>query len=233
MKNSTVCNNCKTENPFYETICKNCKSYLRDKVYNIDLSRVLARLIETPANGFKLIIFSEHKNFVTFLIFLLVLKLEIDSIFISLFFTHRNAYADNFIGIFAALLILITLLFFLFSYILNILNNAFGYVTRTKDNFSILIYSFVPCIFALAVLFPVELVLFGEYLFSANPSPFDLKEFAAYSLLILEILIVFWSLFLTIMANYAQTKNFFYSLIISIIFHSLLFFMLYSFPKLV
>ncbi len=231
MKNSVICHNCQTENPFYNLVCKNCKSYIRERIYNIDLGNIIARLIESPASGFKTIIFSEHKNFLVFIIFLSVLKFEIDSVFISLFFKNEIISLSNFaVGYLGLVLILVTV-FLLFSYIVALLNKKTGYATRVMDNFSIYSYSLLPHIFALVVLFPLELVMFGEYLFSTNPSPFAIKEFIAYTLLILELLIVIWSLFLTIMANYTQTKNLLYSIIISIIFQSLLFFILYSYPK--
>ena len=231
MKNSVICNNCQTENPFYKVICENCKSYIRDRVYNIDLGNIIARLIESPTSGFRTIIFSEHKNFLVFLILLSVLKFEIDSIFISLVFSKEIISLNNFAIGYLGLALVLTAVFLLFSYLATILNKKIGYETRVKDNFTIYFYSFLPHIFALIILFPLELVMFGEYLFSTNPSPFALKEFIAYTLFILELLIIIWSLFLTIMANYTQTKNILYSIIISIIFQSLLFFILYSYPK--
>ena len=231
MKNSVICHNCQTENPFYKLICENCKSYIRDRVYNIDLGNIIARLIENPTSGFKTIIFSEHKNFLVFLILFSVLKFEIDSVFISLYFQKEIISLSNFAVGYLGLLLILTAVFILFSYLVNFLNKKLGYETRVKDNFSIYIYSFLPHLFALIILFPLELVMFGEYLFSTNPSPFALKEFIAYTLLILEFLIIIWSLFLTIAANYAQTKNVLYSVIISVIFQSLLFFILYSYPK--
>lgn len=233
MKNTVVCGNCKTENPFYKLICENCKSYIRDRVYNIDLGNIIARLIENPTSGFKTIIFSEHKNFLVFLILFSVLKFEIDSVFISLYFQKEIISLSNFAVGYLGLLLILTAVFILFSYLVNFLNKKLGYETRVKDNFSIYIYSFLPHLFALIILFPLELVMFGEYLFSTNPSPFAIKEFIAYTLLILEFLIIIWSFFLTIMAHYTQTKNVLYSIIITIIYQSLLFFILYSYPKII
>jgi Yip1 domain len=233
MKNSIICSNCKTENPSYKVICDNCKSYIRDRVYNIDLGNVVASLIESPTKGFRRIIFSEHKNFLTFIIILSVLKFEIDSVFISLVFNQHIITFKNFTVGYFLLAIIFSLILFLFSYLVTVLNKKLGYETRIKDNFSIYTYSFLPHIFALFILFPLELVMFGGYLFSSNPSPFDIKEFIAYTLAIMELLIIIWSFFLTIMANYTQTQNLIYSIIISIIFHSLLFFVLYSYPKII
>ena len=233
MKNSVVCSNCKSENPFYKAICENCKSYLRDRVYNIDLGKVLARLIESPTAGYKTIIFSEHKNFITFLILFAVLKFEIDATFLSLFFNKHSISLNNFFGGYIVLLIIIAGLILFISYVVNAFDKSLGYTTRIKDYFSIYVYSFIPHIFGLIILFPLELVMFGGYIFSVNPSPFDIKEFIAYALLIIELLIIIWSFFLMIMANYSQTKNLIYSTIISFIFYSLLFFILYSYPKII
>lgn len=233
MKNSVLCHNCQTANPFYKLICEKCKSYLRDRVYNIDLGNIIAKLIESPTAGFRTIIFSEHKNFLVFIILLSVLKFEIDSVFIALFFKHQIILLKNFATAYIGLLVILFAVILLLSFLFNILNKLMGYETRAKDNFSIYLYSFMPHIFALIILFPLELVMFGEYLFSTNPSPFAIKEFIAYTLLILELLVIVWSLFLTVMANYAQTKNVLYSIFVSIIFHSLLFFILFSYPKII
>lgn len=230
MKNSVVCNNCKQENPFFGLTCRNCKSYLRDRVYNIDLGKVLARLIESPSEGFKQIIFAEHKNFIVFIILLAALKFEIDSIFITISSGNGTGFLTNFILNYFVSLGLVLSVLLLFSFLLKEIGKSLGYETRFKDNFSIITYSFVPHIFALAILFPVELIMFGEYLFSTNPSPFVLKEFIAYTLLVLELLIITWSLFLTTMANYTQTKNILFSLAASIIIHSALFYLLYLLP---
>ena len=57
MKNKITCSNCSTENPPYAYTCDNCNSYLRERVFNIDLWNVIGLMIEAPKKAFELIIF--------------------------------------------------------------------------------------------------------------------------------------------------------------------------------
>ena len=92
-----------------------------------------------------------------------------------------------------------------------------------KDILSIISYSLIGNIFALIVFFPLELIFFGEYLFSNNPSPFIIKETVAYIMLVLELLVVLWTIFLAIIALYTLTKNLYYSISMGILFNLLIF----------
>ena len=207
MKNVLVCKNCSTENPYYEVICRSCNSYLRERIFNIDLWKVLGLLIEQPAKAFSIIIQSEHKNFIFFIIFFVSIKFLIDSMFLSLITQVPEPIFEhlirNYIIIFGQVLIIL----FLTSIILTRVNKIFGIITRIRDNFSILVYSFMPHTFALFLLFIVELTVFGGSIFSKNPSPFTLKETLAYVLLSFEALIIIWGILLTAIALYTQTKN--------------------------
>ena len=229
MKNVIICKQCSAQNPFYRHICISCKSYLRERVVNLDLWKVIGLLIENPVKGFEQIIYSEHKNFIVFIIMLAAIKLLLDSIFMSVAFNHANVFQNFFLN-YLLLLIAFTSVIFLFSFILSKITKSIS-DTRVKDNFSVLTYSFIPHIFALVFLFPIELILFGEYLFSFEPSPFQLKETLAYALLAFETLVILWGLFLTVMGIYAQTKSIKYSLLVSIIFNLILYSVLYFFTQ--
>jgi len=214
MKNIVVCKNCQAENPFYELTCKSCKGFLRERIFNIDLWKVLSLLIESPVKGFKTIIFSEHKNF-TFLILILASgKFAMDLLFFSVLHNFRYPVVIvNFPVVSIMVFIVVCLLTFSFSILLFYLGNQIGISTRIKDNFSILTYSFIPHVFALIILFPIEVIIFGGNLFSANPSPFDLKPGIAYTLLVFELLIILWGIFLAAAAIYTQFKSIFISII--------------------
>jgi len=227
MKNVLVCKNCKHENPYYVWICKNCNSYLRERIFNIDLWKVLSLLMYAPQKGFGIVIQSEHKNFIVPIFLFASIKFFIDSMFISLF-TYKNEpelgnFIFNFLIIFASLLALLLLIAFMFS----LVNKSFGLITRFRDNFAILVYSLIPHIFALILLFTVELTVFGGGLFSNNPSPFTIKEFLAYSFLVFEGIIIIWGIVLGINAVYKQTKSKTYSIIAGTIFNIILYFCLY------
>jgi hypothetical protein len=89
---------------------------------------------------------------------------------------------------------------------------------RFKDTFALIVYSQVPFVFGLVVLFILEIVIFGDYLFSLNPNPFVIKGVIAYLFLSLEFGIFFWSIFLVFKAFYAQSQHFSFSLAATITF---------------
>jgi len=223
MKNEIVCKNCQTLNPFHELTCRNCKSYLRERVYNLDLWKLLEQLIESPKNGFTKIIYSEQKNFIVFIILIASFKFYLNTIFFFLTNPLTNLSSANIIRNYLILLLSVVVIISLFSLLIKITNQISGLVTRVKDIFSILSYSLIPNIFALALFFPLELIFFGEYLFSNNPSPFIIKETVAYIMLVLELLLVVWTFFLAIMASYTLTKNVFYAIVMGILFGLLMF----------
>lgn len=223
MKNEIVCKNCQTHNPFHELTCRNCKSYLRERVYNIDLWKLLENLIESPVKGFTKIIHSEQKNFILFIILIASIKFFINTIFFSLTNPENNLYSINSIRNYLIILLSTAMIISLISLLTKFTNQISGNVTRTKDIFSTLSYSLVPNIFALVIFFPLELIFFGGYLFSNNPSPFIIKETVAYIMLVLELLIIGWTFFLAIMALYTLTKNVFYSISMGILYGLMIF----------
>jgi hypothetical protein len=227
MKNVLVCKNCKYENPYYVWICNNCNSYLRERIFNIDLWNVLGLLIYEPKKGYGIIIQSEHKNFILPIFLFASIKLFIDSMFIALLTYKNEPFLGNviihFLIIFSTLLAMVLI----FVLVLTLLNNFLGLNTRFRDNLSILVYSLIPHVFALILLFTVELTVFGGSLFSNNPSPFSVKEFLAYTFLAFEGIIVVWGIILGINAVYSQSKNILYSIITGTIFNLVIYFSLY------
>jgi hypothetical protein len=93
---------------------------------------------------------------------------------------------------------------------------------RLKDNFAILSYTQILNAGSLFILFPLELVIFGDYLFSTNPSPFTIKEPIAYFLFGVELIIVFWTMFLVFAALHTQLKNISSGILFSEIFFLML-----------
>lgn len=231
MKNTITCSNCNTENPFYQLNCKNCNTYLRNRVYNIDLFQILGFLIESPKKAFQLIVFSEHKNFIYLILFFAAIKFYVDANLISVWTSKFSQVHMNIFLEIAAIIIITVAILYILSIINSFVQRGNGLSNRIKDNFAIIIYSLTPHAFAAIILFPFELILFGEYLFSTNPSPFAVKEITAYMMLGLESLVVLWSIFLLIIGNYVITKNLFYSLIAALIVNAIIFYSLYITSK--
>ncbi len=227
MKNVLVCKNCNHENPYYVWICNNCKSYLRTRIFNIDLWNVLGLLLHAPQKGFSIVIQSEHKNFI-FPIFLFAsIKFFIDSMFMSLVIYKHAPNFGNILTKILMVFVLLGVIMIIIVFLLTLLNKFFGLITRFRDNLSILIYSFIPQVYALILLFTVEITVFGGSIFSNNPSPFTIAAFLAYTLLAFETLIIVWGIILGINAIYVQSKNIVYSIITGIIFNVIVYFSLY------
>jgi hypothetical protein len=227
MKNTLACKNCKEENPCYALICRKCKSYLRERIYNIDLWKILALLIESPGKAFTLIIQADHKNFIYLIMCLASAKLFIDSIYLSLWTVSAGTIHENIIRNYLIILGSVFTLVLIFAIVITIINKLYNLKTRIRDNFAILTYSLLPYIFAFIILFTVEVTVFGGNLFSKDPSVFSLKEFLAYTLLGFEIIIILWGIFLSAIAMYIQSKNIVYAIVVGFVFNLSLYYCLY------
>ncbi len=223
MKNVVVCPNCGAENPFYKYTCSNCKGYLRERIFNLDLWHLIGMLIESPVKAFNRIIQSEHKNFILLIALLFAIKAFINARFLSILFSGESALK---LGLLPLLLITAAagyLVIWISTFVLFFINKMSGLKTRLRDNNAVFTYSLIPYAFALMILFPIELITFGQYLFSDNPSPFMLKPTIAYTLLAFEGLLILWGIFLSVSGIYAISRNLPYALISGIIFNIFLF----------
>ena len=207
MKNSVTCPNCNSENPFYNSVCSRCKYYLRDRIYNLDLWAMVNSLIESPSKAFRTIIFSEHKNFIFFIIFFAAIKYLINARFIAMM--SKGDFQST-IGLEYSYLIVIgiTIIFFILFSLVHRLSGKLNEINmRFKDTLALILYSQIPLLLGLFVLFPLELVIFGDYLFSLNPTPFVIKGSIAYFFLIVEISLILWSTFLIFKAFISQSQQ--------------------------
>lgn len=217
MKNLIVCRNCSHENNFYDLNCRNCKAILRPRVVNIDLWQTIWKLVESPSNAFKEVIQSEHKNFIFLLLFLIGLR------FATLSFIFSNIVRDNqsaieyLIGNVFLSVIYSAVIFVFFAFIMKILTALMGVSTRFKDNFSVLLYSFMPQLISLIVILPIIYGLFGQYWFIYNPSPFALKPVAAYIITGIEGFLTIYSLVLLIIAIKVQTRSIVFSIVFGVL----------------
>ncbi|MGA7723371.1 MAG: hypothetical protein WCA84_19555 [Ignavibacteriaceae bacterium] len=227
MNNSIICKNCENENPFYALICSKCKSYLRERIYNIDLWKILGLVIESPTKAFTLIIQSEHKNFISFIMFIASVKFFIDSMYLSIITDIPEPHHEKIIRNYFIILGFVLVLVIIIGIAVTIINKSNNLKTRIRDNIAVFIYSLLPHAFAFLILFTVELAVFGGNLFAKDPTIFTLKEFFAFTLLGFEGLIILWAVFLSIIGIYVQTKNKLYSIVVGIIFNFCLYCCLY------
>ncbi len=219
MNNTITCSNCSNENPSYVHICENCNSFIRERVYNIDLWNLIGLLIESPGKAFKHIVYSEHKNFIGFVLLLITVKFLVDARFVSLVSLESFNPTTGLYLSYSIVLVSLTGFLILYSYCITFVNELLNIKTRFRDNFSVLVYSLIPNVFGIVFLFVIELVVFGEYLFSINPSPFVVKEFVAYLLAGAELSLIIWSVFLSYIAFRVQTNSMLLSIINTLVFN--------------
>lgn len=214
-RNEIPCSNCGSLNFDYEYKCKNCKSFLRERIVNIDLGETLLRLIDSPSEAFYKIKLSEHKNYVLFIALFISIRFLIISRFISVPFVYNEIQLSLLLLLGISILLTFSVVM-LISFISSKIFALKKIKTRFRDVFSVITYSFVPSLLALFILFPIELVFFGEYLFSNNPYPYQIKESVFYFLLVLEIMTILWSIFLLTSGLNVFLKSRFLSFILSI-----------------
>ncbi len=229
-QNKIKCDSCGQDNPIYSLNCVSCNAYLRERVVNIDLWASIWALFETPIIAFKKIIFAEHKNFVSFITIIISIKLFFDSLFLKgLLFENEELTPSTFNGlltiIFAVFIFLI-----LSSSIKKLIYKGMGIDIRLKDNYSVTIFSFMPMLFALFMLAPVEYALFGKYWFTFNPSPFMIKENAAFVLAGIEGVLLLWSFILLGISIYTITSRKIFSILYSLFESFLLILLLIFMP---
>jgi len=122
----------------------------------------------------------------------------------------------------------VTLIYFsLFSFLYSLSGKAYNIYLRFKDTLALIIYSQIPYLFGLIILFSLELVIFGDYLFSKNPTPFTIKSTLSYLFLALEFAIALWSFFLIFKAFLTQSNNLIFSILSSTMFVGLFWSLIY------
>lgn len=216
MNNKLICHSCKTVNPLYAYTCSSCNAFLRSRIPNIDFWTTILKIIETPVSAAESIIQSDHKNFLSFILFIVSLKISLNLWIINNAFVFQENISNNFfISLFVGMTGFILSLMII-SFLFTKISKYFNVQTRFRDNLSIYAYAFLPLAMTFTILTPVQIALFGTYWFTFNPSPLIIKEIPSYIILIIETLFFLWSIILLILFNYTQLRSILLSVIIGI-----------------
>lgn len=223
MENYHVCENCSTKNALYALNCTECKSYLRERVVNIDLGSFVFRLIEEPFVSLRKVIFAEHKNYSLVFFILLLIKVFSISFIVRNILPFQKFDFQYFWIYFMNIIVYFLPIFLLLSFSVFKIHQFLGNKERLKDQFATFTFAATPAIMSIVVLLPVEFALFGTYWFTFNPSPFILKSGIAYLLFGIEGILLLWTLFLFFVQFHIRTKKILYSIIAALISFTLLF----------
>lgn len=223
MENYHVCENCGTKNALYALNCTKCKSYLRERVVNIDLGSFIFRLIEEPFVSLRRVIYAEHKNYSIVFFILLLLKVFSISFIVRNFLPLQKFDFHYFWIYFLNITVYFIPIFLLLSFLVFKMHQSFGNKERLKDQFATFTFASTPAIMSIVLLLPVEFALFGTYWFTFNPSPFFMKSAVAYLLFGIEGILLLWTLFLFFVQYHIRTKKIVYSILAALISFLLLF----------
>ena len=229
----TKCKKCNHINPPYKNICSECKSYLRERIVNIDLWDTMRLIIEDPAKAFRNIIFAEYKNFVIFITFFIAIKNLIIARFFSVPELGMNGVETTFVISLMLAIILTSLLIISFSLVQKYVYSKREVKIRFKDIFAVNAYSFIPYLFGLVFIFPVELVVLGGDIFSNNPYSFEIKPLITYILIGFELMTISWSFYLIYQSIITISSNRIYSFIYTLLFFLTWFATLYVSSKII
>jgi hypothetical protein len=194
MMETRVCPVCKNENPYLSIVCGACGSYLRESVRSLDLFQTVWNLVESPHETLQRIVIANQKNYSW------LLQVLFGCTYVSFLFWGMK------IGIVINDLILILVLIMVIGPVIGIMViNMIALIgkicigssiIRFRDIRALLSYSSMPLIISFLILFPVEVGIFGMYLFTESPSPMLLKPVIYIFLLVLDGLLIGWTLFL-------------------------------------
>jgi hypothetical protein len=191
--NIIQCATCGKENFILNYRCKFCNAIIREKIATINLGEILIDLLINIEIGVKKVLFAEKKSYLSLLLFLLVFKMTVLTLFnISIldFVTVHNKFNLTAL-IFSFWIFYLVIISILIKYLLGKLANI-----KIKNALSLIVYSFIYFSFSIIILFPIELMLFGVYFFSNNPSIFDINPTKAYLVIFIEVIFFLYSFYL-------------------------------------
>jgi Yip1-like protein len=191
-----LCSVCHAENSHLATVCTGCGSFLQQRVENLDLFSCAWSVLEKPARGFRTIALARHKNG----ILLLSAVAGVAFVFGFFWLAKMGEYAQNLINILGAGLALavpvgIATVLFL-SFMILLVSRALRLQVRFRDVYAVAAYASVPLILTAVFFLPIEVLSFGSYFFSQNPSPYSIRPFSYVTLLALDGAFAAWSVIL-------------------------------------
>ena len=191
-----TCTVCGTQNDALAIVCTSCKSYLQTKVDTLNLFETLWGLMEAPGATFKRIALARHKNYTT----LLSCLLGCSFVYGAIWFRAAGGAFANLAMLVLAGIVIGPLLGIVVVALLTLLIRLIGRVAGGKGSFknvyAVIAYAGSPVVYSLVLVFPIEIALFGIYLFGNNPPASVINPVAYYALTGLDAIAVLWAVLL-------------------------------------
>ena len=191
-----ACPVCGTENDDLAVVCSSCKGYIQAKVDTLDLFQTIWGLMESPSVTFRRIALAGSKNYIVPLTVLFGVALVYALLWNANYGVREPQLATILgLGILAGP-VLGTVVFLVLSRFLAIVTPLGGRKVTSRNAFAMLAYAVVPVVLSLIIIFPIEIAVFGIYLFDTNPPPIVLNPLAYVVLIGLDGIAALWSVVL-------------------------------------
>lgn len=195
-----TCRVCNTENDEYAIVCGNCKSYIQNRIANLDFFPTVWKVIETPKKAFHDITLAEHKNYSLLLFSLFGIALS----FTGFWYFKLGSRFDSLFDVLAAAggvgIIVGFLSAALCTTVFEITMKIAKGKGRARNSLGVLAYATTPVSLSLVMILPIELLTFGMYLFTSNPDPYSIKPGMFIALVSFDSLMALWTFVLAVIA---------------------------------
>lgn len=217
MANMISCRICGKENFFENLKCSSCNALIRERVPSINLGETTLYLLIEPKFAIQRVFLSEKKNYLSLLLFLFSLKLTFITFYL-IKITDLELVTLNLPQFIILFIIVHLTIIHLISFFAKIFIQATEKIKiKYKNYLALYVYSFLYFSISLLILIPIEIMQFGLYLFSSNPSIFEINKTKSFLLLFLELIMILYSFYLFVRSNNLIINNGLKSLFITIV----------------
>lgn len=196
-----TCSVCQTENDEYATVCGKCKSFIQNRISNLDFFDTVWKVIESPHRAFHDITLSDHKNYALLMFTFFGIGLsftgfwyyQLGSRFESLLeILGRGTLYGVVLGYVCAIL---------FTGLFHGISRLLGGKGGIRNSLGVLGYATTPVALSLITILPIELLTFGMYMFTANPHPYTIKPELYVTLVAVDGALGLWALALGVVGT--------------------------------
>lgn len=189
-----VCPVCQAKNNHLAVVCTSCGSFVQSKVDALDLFATVWKLIESPRDAFRRIAISSHKNYIFFLSAVTGIAFAFTIMWLLKIGNSDIPFINLLVAGFVTGPVLGVTNLLVLSVVQMLIARVFGLLTKFKNTLAIVSYASVPIVLSVIFILPVEILTFGKFFFSTNPSPVTLKPVSYGLVLTLDGVSLLWSL---------------------------------------
>ncbi|HEY6951739.1 MAG TPA: Yip1 family protein [Bacteroidota bacterium] len=197
----TTCPVCRTENDEFATVCRNCKSFIQNRIPNLDFFATVWKVIESPRQAFHDITLAEHKNYSLLLFSLFGIGLS----FTAFWYFKLGSRFDSLLDLLAKAVFsgvaLGLVCAMLFTVLFHLTARVLGGRGSFRTSLGVLAYATTPVFLSLVLILPIELLTFGMFLFTSNPDPYTIKPGLYVALISVDVAVSLWAFGLAVIGG--------------------------------